>query len=135
MNRQCTYRASQFRGDQFLRFTAEEARLIAHAEALHGYDPQHAGRMPVSAPPPPPLPPSTGDAGVRTITRRRRLFYLGNTLLLEREYDEDDPSFYSEEGELTFVLDALLGADEVHEDDYDEELDEEEDEEEEGEDW
>ena len=72
------------------------------------------------------LPKHTGNNGA-TITKCRRSFYWDGKLLLEREYNEDDPSFYSEEGECAFLLEALIGAVAVDEaeDQYDE--DEEED--------
>jgi hypothetical protein len=89
----------RFRGDQFLRFTAEEARLIANAEALHGYNPQQAGRMLVSAPPPPPLPPDGGDDGDRTFSPEQLLQILGEILFAEGEGEGEDEDSDGEEEE------------------------------------
>ena len=66
--------------------------------------------------------PGSGDPGVRTIVRHRLVVYSGGVLLAEKEYDENHPLFYSEQSRLEFVLGALLGDQEMNEEEeYDEE--------------
>ena len=96
----------------------------ADEDAEHGYCPHHSPGEPVPTSPRPPMPPGSGDGGVRTTISRRVLVYSGGVLLAEKKYDEDDPSFSCEQCQLEFLLGALLGNQEVDEDEYDEEEEE-----------
>lgn len=129
MSRQ--YTASQFRGDQFLRFTPEEAQLIAEAE--YEYSPHQAGRVPgrLSTLAPPVL--SDRDAGGERTISTHRVHHLrlsgGGTLFFDEEWDEGEPPSSFTQYLLEFLL-LLSGEAEVDEDEdeYDEEQDEDEEE-------
>ena len=110
MSRHDTRQTSQFRGDQFLRFSPEESRLIARNETLHGYDPNQAGTTPTPASLVAPAPPARVTVH-RVIVVEDDVFRRARQLLqlLEPLFGEED----EEEGE-----------DEIEDEDQDESEDE-----------